>query len=130
MLFRSTTARRGGTVTTGSSVGGGPGSRASSLRPGLRSQEEIVASFPLALYVQSVASLHSGTNTTSGDFSVGATGLMIRDGAFAEPIREATIASTLPRMLLDLREVGADMDWVRSGGAATLVIGEMMLSGA
>ena len=129
-LHDVTTARRGGTVTTGSSVGGGPGSRASSLRPGLRSQEEIVASFPLALYVQSVASLHSGTNTTSGDFSVGASGLMIRDGAFAEPIREATIASTLPRMLLDLREVGADMDWVRSGGASTLVIGEMMLSGA
>ena len=61
---------------------------------------------------------------------MGATGLMIRDGAFAEPIREATIASTLPRMLLDLVEVGADLDWMRYGGAATLLIGEMMLSGS
>ena len=129
-LFDVTTARRGGTVTTGSALGGAPGARATSLRPGIRSQEEIVASLPLGLYVQDVSSLHSGTNTTSGDFSVGATGLMIRDGAFAEPIREATIASTLPRMLLDLIEVGADLDWMRYGGASTLLIGEMTLSGA
>ena len=38
----------------------------------------------------------------SGDFSVGADGLMVRDGAFAEPVREVTIASTLPRMLQDI----------------------------
>ncbi|MFM7616532.1 MAG: TldD/PmbA family protein [Actinomycetes bacterium] len=129
-LHDVTTARRGGTVTTGSSLGGGPGARATSLRPGARGQAEIVASLPLGLYVQSISGIHSGTSTASGDFSVGATGLMIRDGAFAEPIREATIASTLPRMLLDLAEVGADRDWMRFGGASTLLIGEMMLSGA
>lgn len=129
-LHDVTTARRGGTVTTGSSLGGGPGARAVSLGLGTRSQEQIVASVPLGLYVQSISGLHSGTSTASGDFSVGATGLMIRDGVFAEPIREATIASTLPRMLLDLAEVGADRDWMRSGGASTLLISEMMLSGS
>lgn len=129
-LHDVTTARRGGTVTTGSSVGGGPGARATSFRPGTRSQAEIVASLPLGLYVQSISGVHSGTSTASGDFSVGATGLMIRDGAFAEPIREATIASTLPRMLLDLVEVGSDRDWMQYGGAATLLVGEMMLSGS
>ena len=55
-----------------------------------------------AFYVQSVSGLHSGTNPISGDFSVGADGLMVRDGAFAEPVREVTIASTLQRMLLDV----------------------------
>ena len=63
-------------------------------------------SVPEALYVQSVSGLHSGTNPVSGDFSVGAEGLMVRDGAFAEPVREITIASTLQRMLLDVAEVG------------------------
>ena len=65
-----------------------------------------MASVPEALYVQSVSGLHSGTNPISGDFSVGAEGLMVRDGAFAEPVREVTIASTLQRMLLDVAEVG------------------------
>ena len=62
---------------------------------------------PEALYVQSVSGLHSGTNPISGDFSVGAEGLMVRGGAFAEPVREVTIASTLQRMLLDIAEIGS-----------------------
>ena len=97
---------------------------------GTRDQAEIVASLPRAFYVQAVSGLHSGTSTVSGDFSVGAVGLMVRDGEFAEPVREATIASTLPRMLLDLTEIGADRDWMGAGGGMTLVIGEMTLSGS
>ena len=129
-LHNVTSARRGGTVTTGSASGGGVGPRATSLRPGTRDQAEIIASLPRAFYVQAVSGLHSGTSTVSGDFSVGAVGLMVRDGEFAEPVREATIASTLPRMLLDLTEIGADRDWMGAGGGMTLVIGEMTLSGS
>ena len=83
-----------------------------------------------AFYVQSVSGLHSGTNPISGDFSVGADGLMVRNGEFAEPVREVTIASTLPRMLLDVVAVGATSRG--SPGAAagvTVVVGEMTLSG-
>jgi PmbA protein len=83
------------------------------------------------LYVQSVSGLHSGTNPVSGDFSVGAEGLMVRNGAFAEPVREVTIASTLPRMLLDIAEVGADLEWLPGSAAGvTLLISEMTLSGS
>ena len=68
--------------------------------------------------MQSVSGLHSGTNPISGDFSVGAVGLMVRDGEFAEPVREVTIASTLQRMLLDVTEVGDDLTYLpgRGGG--------------
>jgi PmbA protein len=84
-----------------------------------------------ALYVQSVSGLHSGTNPVSGDFSVGAEGLMLRGGAFAEPVREVTIASTLGRILLDIVEVGSDLTWLPGGAAGlTLLIGEMTLSGS
>jgi PmbA protein len=84
-----------------------------------------------ALYVQSVSGLHSGTNPISGDFSVGADGLMVRGGTFAEPVREVTIASTLPRMLQDLVEVGSDLTWLPGGAAGvTVVLGEMTLSGS
>ena len=85
---------------------------------------------PEALYVQSVSGLHSGTNPVSGDFSVGAEGLMVRNGAFAEPVREITIASTLPRMLLDITEVGADLTWLPGGAAGvTLLLSDMTMSG-
>ena len=135
-LHNTYTGRRSGRGTTGSAVRGfksvpGVGSRALFLEPGRRTPEEIMASVPEALYVQSVSGLHSGTNIVSGDFSVGAEGLVVRDGEFAEPVREVTIASTLPRMLLDIVEVGGDLEWLPGGAAGqTLLVSEMTLSGS
>ncbi len=130
------TARRSSTRTTGSAVRGfkstpAVGARALHLRPGPMGPSEILASVPEALYVQSVSGLHSGTDPVSGDFSVGAEGLMVRDGEFAEPVREITIASTLQRMLLDISEVGGDVDWLpmRAAGVS-LVIRDVTMSGA
>jgi len=40
---------------------------------------------------------------------------MIRGGSLAEPVREATIASTLQRLLLDIAEVGGDAAWLPVG---------------
>ena len=109
----------------------GVGVRAVRLEPGTRGPDEIVASLPDALYVQSVSGLHSGTNPISGDFSVGAEGLVVRDGALAEPVREVTIASTLPRMLLDITEIGSDVTALGGSAAGvTLVVSEMTMSGA
>jgi len=130
------TARRAGTTTTGSAVRGfksapAVGTRALHLAPGAMTPEAILAAVPEALYVQSVSGLHSGTSPVSGDFSVGAEGLMVRDGAFAEPVREVTIASTLPRMLLDVVEVGADLTWLPGSTAGvTLLLADMTMSGA
>lgn len=129
------TARRAGTTTTGSAVRGfkstpAVGARALHLHPGVKTPEAILASVPEALYVQSVSGLHSGTDPVSGDFSVGAEGLMVRGGAFAEPVREITIASTLQRMLQDVTEVGSDLTWLPGGAAGvTLLLADMTMSG-
>jgi PmbA protein len=49
----------------------------------------------------------------------------------AEPIREATIASTLQRMLLDVVGVGADRVWLPGGtGAVAVAIEGLSLSGS
>jgi PmbA protein len=74
--------------------------------------------------------VHSGVNPISGDFSVGAEGLMIRDGRLAEPVREITVASTLQRMLQSLVVVGADVEWLPGIAAGqTLAVGDMQISG-
>jgi PmbA protein len=135
-LHNSATARRAGTVSTGSAVRGygslpGVGAHALAVAPGAGSFEDHVASLDVGLYVTSMSGLHSGVNPVSGDFSVGVEGLMIRDGALAEPVREATIASTLQRLLLDIAAVGDDLDWQPSGtGAVTVVIPDVALSGS
>ncbi len=81
-------------------------------------------------YVQSITGVHSGVNPVSGDFSVGAEGLMIAGGSLAQPVREVTVASTLQRMLQSVVEIGADLRWLPGVAAGqTLAIADMALSG-
>jgi PmbA protein len=120
-VHSSYSARRAGTASTGNAVRGGfkgtpgVGCLALQLQPGTRSQAEMIADI----------------NPVSGDFSSGAAGLLITDGKLGAPVREFTIASTLQKMLLDVVEVGNDLDWLpmRAAGVS-LVIADMTMSGA
>ncbi|HWC66871.1 MAG TPA: TldD/PmbA family protein [Acidimicrobiales bacterium] len=129
-------ARRAGTVSTGNAVRGGfsgpprCGCLALSLAPGTKQQAALVAGVDDGLLVQSVQGLHSGVNPVSGDFSTGASGLLIRGGELGAPVKEFTIASTLQRMLLDVVEVGGDVEWLpMSASGVTLVVRDVTMSG-
>ena len=135
-VYDTVSARRAGTRSTGSAVRGGfagtpsAGCRALVLEPGTRGQDQILASVGDGLYVQSVTGIHSGVNPVSGDFSVGAEGLMIQDGALGPPVREVTVASTLQRMLQSVVDIGNDLRWLPGAAAGqTLAIADMQLSG-
>ncbi len=130
-------ARRVGTTSTGNAVRAGfkgspgVGCLALQLTPGTRDQAALIADVDDGVLITSVQGLHSGVNPISGDFSVGASGLHIANGTVGKPIREFTIASTLQRMLLDVVEVGGDVDWLpmRAAGVS-LVIRDVTVSGA
>ncbi|HQY86372.1 MAG TPA: metallopeptidase TldD-related protein, partial [Ilumatobacteraceae bacterium] len=136
-VHNSYSARRAGARSTGNAVRGGfkgtpgVGCLALQLQPGTRDQSALVADVADGVLVTSVQGLHSGVNSISGDFSVGASGLLITNGVVGAPIREFTIASTLQRMLLDVVEIGGDVDWLpmRAAGVS-LVIRDITLSGA
>jgi PmbA protein len=101
--------------------------------PGTDSPEQLLSQAGTAFYCQQVLGVHSGANPISGDFSVGATGLMVRDGELAEPVREATIAGTIPGMLAGLAAVGSDLRFLPFGagmGGATLLVEGMTLAGS
>ena len=135
-VYNTYAARRAGTASTANAVRAGfksgpaVGCRAISLVPGAQSHEEIIAGVELGLLVQSVSGIHSGVNPISGDFSVGAEGLMIRDGQLAEPVREITIASTIQRMLKDVTAIGSDIEWLPGAAAGqTLAIADVSMAG-
>jgi PmbA protein len=130
------TARRMGTVSTGSAVRGfkstpSVGCMATMLRPGTATPAELIVGVGDGVLVQEVAGLHSGVNPVSGDFSTGAEGLRIRGGAVGEPLREFTIASTLQKMLKDIDAVGNDLEFLPMNAAGvSVVIRDVTLSGA
>lgn len=134
-LNDSHSGRRLGSSSTGSavrSVGStpSPGVRALALTPGSESSDVLISGVELGVWVTELAGLHSGVNAVSGDFSVGVQGRMIRDGELAEPVREATVASTVPRLLLDVTAIADDLEWLPGGsGAASMLVSEASLSG-
>ncbi len=135
-LYDTYAGRLAGTASTGSALRGyrstpGVGARALSLTPGELDQPEVIAKVGEGLLVQSISGVHSGVNPVSGDFSVGAEGLMIRGGELAEPVREVTIASTLQKMLLSVVAVGSDLEWLPGAASGlTLAIDDVAMSGA
>jgi PmbA protein len=135
-VHSSYSARRAGTVSTGNAVRSGcasstgTGCLALQLDPGKRDQPALIADVDDGVLIDMVYGLHSGVNTVSGDFSTGASGLLIRNGELGGPVREFTIGSTLQRMLLDVVEVGSDVDWLPMGAAGvSLVIRDVTMSG-
>ena len=94
--------------------------------PGTRSRDELLAAFPEALLVTEL--IGQGVNGVTGDYSRGAAGFMVRDGAIAEPVAEITIASNLIDMFATL-EPGSDLEFRRGIDAPTLLVPEMTVGG-
>ncbi len=136
-LYNTYSARRAGTTSTASAVRAGfktvpgTGARALTVVPGDLDAEGVLAAVGDGLLVQSVSGLHSGVNPVSGDFSVGAEGVLIRNGQLAGPVREITIASTIQRMLAGIVAIGNDLERLPSSAAGvTLAIADVAMSGA
>ena len=136
-VHSSYSARRMNTKSTGNASRGGfagsPGVSclAMQVQPGTKTQAELISGIDDGVLIHDVSGMHSGVNTISGDFSTGASGIVITNGTLGAPIREFTIASTLQKMLLNIVDLGNDIDWLpmRAVGLS-LVISDVMMSGA
>jgi PmbA protein len=73
--------------------------------------------------------LGQGVNTVTGDYSRGAAGFWVENGAIAHPVEEITIAGNLAEMFRNIRALGSDVD--RRGGIRTgsVLIEPMTIAG-
>jgi PmbA protein len=74
--------------------------------------------------------LGQGVNPVTGDFSRGAAGFWIEDGAIAFPVEEVTIAGNLKQMFRDIVAVGADVDRRSARHTGSILVGRMTVAGA
>ena len=134
-LHNAYTARRGGTDSTGNASRGGyrtpPGVGTTNffVQPGATPVSDILLRAQGGVLIQDVSGVHSGANPISGEFSVGATGLRIVDGELGEPLREMTVASTVPEMLKGIAAIGDDLRFFTAVGVPTILIAEMTVAG-
>lgn len=131
-LLDSRSARQLGMTSTGHAARGtgGPPSPAPTnlyLAAGRLSPAELMADIKLGLYVTELIGM--GVNLITGDYSRGAAGFMIRDGALAEPVAEITIAGHLQEMFRHLVPAN-DLEFRRGTDAPTVRVDGMTLAGA
>jgi PmbA protein len=131
-LFDSYTARRTGNMTTGSaqrSVASLPAPGASSLvlAVGDRDPAGIIAEVEDGLYLTTLMGF--GFNPTTGDYSRGAAGFWIKNGALAFPVTEVNISGNMAEMLANVDAVGNDAMTFGSTSAPTVRIARMTVSG-
>ena len=133
-LYDSYTAAKEGRASTGNAVRGSfrsmpaVGTTNFYLEPGTSSPEELVAGVREGLYVMEVMGMHTA-NPISGDFSVGAAGMWIKDGAFAYPVRGVVIAGNMLELLRQVDGVGADLRFFGGRGAPTFRVAALRISG-
>jgi PmbA protein len=73
--------------------------------------------------------LGQGVNLLTGDFSRGAAGYWIEDGAIAFPVEEITIAGNLRDMFRDIVAVGNDVDRRGSRHTGSILVSRMTVAG-
>lgn len=132
LLAESASARQLGIAPTGHAsrgVGGPPGVSASNLwlEAGTLSPQQLMANIPLGLYVTELIGM--GVNGLTGDYSRGAGGFVIRDGALAEPVAEVTIAGNLLAMFAALTPAD-DLTFRTAINAPTVRIDGMTIAGS
>ncbi|MDQ3951533.1 MAG: TldD/PmbA family protein [Actinomycetota bacterium] len=138
-LYDVTSARREGRASSGNATRAGFKSAPHAAPTNLafdttgESRDDVLRNAGRALLVQDFHGVHSGANPISGDFSVGATGRLIENGALTQPVREVTIAAPMLDILARITAVGTDRRWLPFGGSyggATTLVSEMTVAGA
>jgi len=71
-----------------------------------------------------------GINMVTGDYSRGASGFWVQDGAIAYPVEEITIAGNLQQMFRDIVAVGADEVVRGSKASGSVLIDSMTVGGS
>lgn len=97
------------------------------ISPGNLSQDDLIHSTSKGLLITST--IGQGTNSTTGDISKGAFGLMIEDGNIAFPVHEITYSGNLLTFLNNIEAIGNNPIKNRSIQVPSLKINDVNISG-
>jgi PmbA protein len=134
-LHDSVTARRGQVSSTGNASRPGresppsPGATNFYLAPGSCSKEALYQSTPRAFVVRDVIGMHTA-DPVSGDFSVGASGVLWEKGKILRAVRGVTLAGNLVDLFNRVDGVADDLVWQGTFGAPTFRVKGLSIGGS
>jgi PmbA protein len=133
-LYDTYCARKAGTVSTGNAARGGVKSPPRMgvtnffIENGTVSFAGLLEGIGRGIVVTSVMGMHTA-NPISGDFSVGAAGFLIEQGAMTVPVKGIAIAGNILELFRNVEQVGDDLRFFGEAGAPSLRIAALDVSG-
>lgn len=133
-LYDTYTAHKAGIASTGNAARGSfrnlpsVGTTNFILAPGKESPSKLMSDIKKGFYITEVMGMHTA-NPISGDFSVGAAGIMIENGELTYPVRGVTIAGNLIDFLQDIEAVGNDLRFFGAKAAPTVRLKALSIGG-
>jgi PmbA protein len=112
-------------------VGSNPGITLFNLFPaaGTESPDELFRKAGNGVLITEIMGLHT-VDPVSGDLSVGASGIRIRDGLLAESVDRLTFAGNLKDFLARIVALGNDLRWYGSSAGLSILLEDIALGGA
>jgi PmbA protein len=99
------------------------------LAPGQEPADSIIKGVPNGFLVVELMGMHT-LNHVSGDFSLGAKGVRVKNGELCEPVAGVTISGNLIDILKKITAIGGDLEFFGSTGASTIVVEDVAVAGS
>ncbi|MPN00331.1 Metalloprotease PmbA [bioreactor metagenome] len=99
------------------------------IQSGNMKREKLIQDVKDGFYVTSVMGMHTA-NPISGDFSIGAAGVWIKNGEFVHSVRGVAIAGNILELFGQVDGVADDLRFYGSKGAPTIRISNITVSGS
>ncbi|VEU82006.1 TldD/PmbA family protein [Acholeplasma hippikon] len=115
---------------TGNGFSSGIGAAGLYLEPGEQSFDEMISSIESGFYVTDLVGLHAGVNSTSGDFSLQAGGVYIKNGKLDHAVKMVVLSGNWFELLKNVKGVASDIKFDISGvGSPSVYVGDLTISG-
>jgi PmbA protein len=98
------------------------------ISPGTMTPEQMIAELDSGLLITEVMGMHTA-NPISGDFSLGACGILIEAGQLTRPVRGITIAGNLHQLLQNIEALGSDLRFYGAKAAPSIRFKQLSIGG-
>ena len=133
LLHNLKTAKKAGVASTGNAVQGGVMPTNFFLAPGPDGFERLVTKLGDGLIITDISGLHAGLNPISGEFSLLASGMLVKDGQAVRPVEQITVGGSFLSLMRGIEAVGCVVRFGLPGGSCfgspSVLAGTLTVSG-
>jgi PmbA protein len=134
ILYDGYYARKNSAQPTGSSVRGiktPPGVGFSNLymEKGPKNFQSLLDGIPKGILITDLMGVHTA-NPVTGDFSLGASGILIENGKLTRPVRGFAVAGNVLELFRKMTDISNDLKFFGNVGAPSVRVSEISVGGA